>query len=280
MKERPLLHAHIAVFFFGLAGIVARSIPLDAITVVAGRVFFASLSLLVIILLRRHSFRIHSFKHFLFFSLSGIILAAHWGLFFYSVKISSIAIGLLTVSTFPIFAAILEPIFFKEKFKPTTLILGLIALGGIVLVIPDFTPGNNALTGAIAGTAAGLLFAFLSLINRRFVSEYKGTVLAFYQDLFAFVVLLPFVFVIRPEFSLPDIAWLAFLGVFCTGIAHTLFIISLRKLKTATAGILTMLEPVYGILIAIPLFGEIPDLKTVVGGVIILLVAIISSRKS
>lgn len=280
MKERPLLYAHIAVFFFGLAGIIARSVPLDAITVVAGRVFFAALSLLVIILLRRQSFRIHSLRHFLFFSLSGIILAAHWGLFFWSVKISSIAIGLLTVSTFPIFAAILEPIFFKEKFKPKTLIFGLIALGGIVLVIPDFTPGNNALTGALAGTAAGLLFAFLSLINRKFVREYPGTVLAFYQDLFAFVVLLPFVLTIKPVFTLPNIAWLAFLGVFCTGIAHTLFIISLKKLKTATAGILTMLEPVYGILIAIPLFGEIPDLKTVLGGVTILLVAIISSRKN
>ncbi len=280
MKDRPLLYAHVAVFFFGLAGIIARSVPLDAITIVAGRVFFASLSLFLIILLRRQSFRIRSLNHLSFFFLSGMILAAHWALFFWSVKISSIAIGLLTVSTFPIFASVLEPLFFREPFKIRSLLAAFIAMGGIILVIPDFTPGNNALTGALAGTGAGFLFAVLSLINRRFVKEYPGTVLAFYQDSFAFIVLLPFVLFLKPTFTIPDILWLSFLGIFCTGVAHTLFIISLKRLKTATAGILTMLEPVYGILIAIPLFGEIPDVKTVAGGIIILSIAIISGRKS
>ena len=277
-KERSLLYAHIAVFFFGLAGIIARSIPQPSITVVAGRVFFAALSLLIIIAIRKQSLRIHSRNDLLFFLLSGIILAAHWGFFFWSVKISSIAIGLLTVSTFPVFAAVLEPLFFREPFRPKALIASVVALAGIVLIIPDFTPGSDGLTGALAGTFAGLLFAFLSLINRKYVGRYAGTVLAFYQDGIAFIVLLPFVIALKPQITPVEWGGLAFLGVFCTGIAHTLFIISLKKLKTATAGVLTMLEPVYGVLIAIPLFHEIPDMKTIAGGTVILAIAIITGK--
>ncbi|MDD3961669.1 MAG: DMT family transporter [Bacteroidales bacterium] len=271
---RPLLNAHIAVFFFGLAGVVARKIPQQAVIIVAGRVLFASLSLLIILLLRKQSLRILSRKHIFPFLLTGVLLAAHWGLFFWSVKISSIAIGLLTVSTFPVFAAVLEPLFFREPFTWRQLGASFVALVGVVLIIPDFTPGNAALTGALAGTAAGFLFALLSLLNRKYVVLYPGTVLAFYQDTIAFIVLLPFVLVVAPTFSGFDIAALAFLGIFCTGIAHTLFITSLKSLKTATAGILTLLEPVYGVLIAIPLYGEIPGVRTLSGGAVILAITL------
>ena len=279
-KNTALLYTHIAVFFFGLSGVIAKDISQSALIVVAGRVFFASVILLIIALIRRTSLKIASKKDLIPILLMGIILAAHWGLFFWSVKISSVAIGLLTVSTFPIFAAILEPIFFHEKLHFRSVIASIIALIGIGLVVPEFSLSSEGFTGVLAGTGAGFLFAVLSLINRNYINKYPGITLAFYQDLIALVVLLPFVVILQPSISMPDILKLAFLGVFCTGLAHTLFIISLKNLKATTAGIVTMLEPVYGVLLAIPIFGEIPNLKTILGGIVILSVAIYITKFS
>lgn len=282
MKNRniSLLYTHIAVFFFGLAGVIAKDISQNALVVVAGRVFFATLILLIIALFRRTSLKITSKKDLLPILFMGIILATHWFLFFWSVKISSVAIGLLTVSTFPIFAAILEPIFFHEKLQIRFIIASIVALGGIALVVPEFSLSSDGFTGALAGTGAGFLFAVLSLINRNYINKYPGITLAFYQDFIALLVLLPFIVLLKPSVTMPDILKLAFLGIFCTGIAHTLFIISLKNLKATTAGIVTMLEPVYGVLLAIPVFGEIPDLRTILGGIIILSVAIYITKFS
>jgi drug/metabolite transporter (DMT)-like permease len=73
-------------------------------------------------------------------------------------------------------------------------------------------------------------------------------------------------FSIRPM----DFLLLAVLGIFCTALAHVLFIKSLVHIRTQLASIIACLEPVYGILFAFALLGEIPALRTILGGGIIL----------
>jgi len=67
-----------------------------------------------------------------------------------------------------------------------------------------------------------------------------------------------------------DFLLLAALGIFCTALAHVLFIKSLVHIKTQLASITACLEPVYGIIFAFVLLGEIPALRTILGGCIIL----------
>jgi len=59
---------------------------------------------------------------------------------------------------------------------------------------------------------------------------------------------------------------LLILGVLCTAVAHTLFIESLAVLRTQTASVISALEPVYGIVLAALLLGEVPNLRTLLGG--------------
>ena len=86
----------------------------------------------------------------------------------------------------------------------------------------------------------------------------------------AVLILLPFLFILQPNFTTQDIMLLVLLGVVFTGIAHTLFIGGLSHVKAQTASIIASLEPVYGIITAVIFLGEIPTLRVVVGGVIIL----------
>ena len=56
----------------------------------------------------------------------------------------------------------------------------------------------------------------LSLMNRRFSAVYPGSVVCFYEQSAAAVVLLPFVAVMRPAVTGIDITLIAVLGAFWT----------------------------------------------------------------
>jgi len=203
-------------------------------------------------------------------ALMGVILAVHWVTFFQAIQVSTVAIGLLTFSTFPVFVTFLEPFYFRERLELKDILVAFVAVIGVAFVIEEFEIKNSMTQGALWGIASGFTFALLSIMNRKFVKEYSSIIVAFYQDLIATVVLFPFLFLTAPVFRLTDILLLSVLGVIFTGLAHTLFIKGLANVKAQKASIIASLEPVYGIIAAILLLDSIPTLRVILGGLIIL----------
>jgi len=103
--------------------------------------------------------------------------------------------------------------------------------------------------------------------------------IVWYQNWMATLTLLPFVFFEDLSLQVTDVVLLALLGIFCTALAHALFIKSLAHIKTQLASIIACMEPVYGIIFAFVLLGEIPALRTILGGCIILGTIAIASMK-
>jgi drug/metabolite transporter (DMT)-like permease len=270
---RNLLRIHAAVLLFGLAGLFGKLLSLAPIVLVFGRVLFASLTLLVAAGLWRGLLGPLSQRSFLAFAALGILLAVHWTTFFQAVQASSVALALLAFSTFPVFVAFLEPLFFREKWHVADVMLAALALTGVAILMPSFDPGDRAMHGVLWGIASGLTFAFLSLLNRKFVRGHSSITIALWQDVFAAVALLPFVVLERPTFTTRDVLLLLVLGVLCTAVAHSLFIAALHGLKARTASMITCLEPVYGTILAALFLDEVPSMRTVLGGVIVLAVA-------
>lgn len=276
-KYKSLIEIHLAVFLFGLSGLFGKLISLPPFIIVLGRVMFSSIFLYLLLVRMKKNIKLKYPKHYLYMSMMGVLLAIHWGTFFEAIQISTVAIALLTFSTFPIYVTFLEPYFFKEKIKISNLVTAFLALLGVSLIIPRFDFGNNLTQGVIWGTISGLTFAILSLFNRKYVKEYSSIVIAFYEQLTATIVLLPFLFFSKPVFTLRDIFLLILLGVVFTGISHTLFIKGLKNIKTQTSGIISTLEPVYGITFAVFLLKEIPTVSEVFGGSIIIISVIYST---
>ncbi len=276
---KNLVEIHLAVLLFGLSGLFGKFLSLSPTIIVLGRVFFSSIFLLIIILYLKKDMKLKEKKHYLYLIMMGVILALHWSAFFKSIQVSTVAIGLLTFSTFPVFVTFLEPFFFKEEIKLSNIMIAIATLLGVMLVIPTFEFGNHLTQGVIWGIVSGLTYAILSMLNRKFVQDYSGVVIAFYEQLIATLILIPFYFWQRPIFSLQDLLLLVLLGVVFTGISHLLFINSLKNLKTQTAGIISSLEPVYGIFFAIFLIREIPTLREVLGGIVILSTVFYSTIK-
>ncbi|MBU9713164.1 DMT family transporter [Evansella tamaricis] len=277
-KELGLIH--IAVLLFGLSGLFAKWIPLSAHIIVFGRVFFAALFLLMVLLLLKKSIILPTKRSYLPFIVIGGVLALHWGSFFHAIQISSVAVGLVTFATFPVFASLLEPIVFKESYEKRSFVIAACALIGVIFIVPEFDFSNNVTKGAIWGLISAITFAVLSILNRTFVRDFSSIMIGFYQNSFAFIWLIPLVLFFEPvKITVTDVSLLITLGIVFTGIAHVTFIQGLSKVNVRTASIIATLEPVYGILAAAVLLQEIPDMREWIGMIIILSAATYISLK-
>ncbi len=265
-----MLGIHTAVFLFGVAGLFGKLLSLPSLAIVFGRVFLASLALFLALKILKIPLLPEKIP-VLFLSFLGFVLAIHWVTFFHSIQISTVAIGLLSYSSFPIFTVFLEPLFFKEKLIKTNLFLSIVAFFGIAILIPEMEIKNKVTQGILVGLVSGFTFSVLSIFNRKFSQKYSSLLITFYECLSATLFLSPFIFLTKSEFfSFRDIILLLFLGIICTALAHTLFIKGMRHVKAQTASIIATLEPVYGILLAFLLLREIPAIRTIFGGILII----------
>ena len=140
---------------------------------------------------------------------------------------------------------------------------------------------SRTVQGLAWGIASGLTFAWLTLRNRALVPDVGATVLALWQNGFAALWLLP-VLALTFHSVAPtarDVALIVLLGVFCTALAHTLFIASMLRISTHTASVVSILEPVYGIGWAALLLREWPDFRTAAGGALIIGAAVVASAR-
>ncbi len=275
-----MLEIHCAVFLFGMAGLFGKFLALPPLIIVFGRTLFASLCLICITAYFKKNLIIKSKRDIIGLAGLGILLAIHWAAFFYSIQVSSVAVGLLTFSTYPFFVAFLEPCFFKEKLTFFAFFASIFIVVGIALIIPSFDLDNNITQGVFWGIFSGLTFAVLSILNRKYVQTYSALTITFFQNSFAALVLFPSLFFETWELHGGDVFCLMILGIFCTAIAHALFINGLVHVKARFASIVAGLEPVYGIIFAVILFGEVPSLKILSGGSLIMGTALLATLKA
>lgn len=279
-QKKSLLSIHLAVLLFGLAGLFAKWVQLPAVIIVLGRVIFSSLSLFILLKVKKGSIRLESRKDYALMVTAGIVLAVHWTTFMQSIQTSTVAIGTLTFSTFPLFVTFLEPVLFHEKLRASSVVSAFIMLLGVLCIVPEFELGNTMTQGVVWGMICSFTYAVLSLLNRLFMEKYTSSVTAFYEQATASVVLLPTLFVLKPSVTVRDIVVLILLGVVFTAVAHTMYIEGLRHVKVQTAGIISGLESVYGIIAAFLFLGEKPGIKELIGGAVILGVVFYSTRLS
>jgi len=265
-----LLKVHIAVMFFGLSGLFGKWIDLPPALITCGRCVFAFATLFFLILFSKERFTLRKTGHYFVFAGLGLLLALHWCAFFYSIQIATVAVGLLTFSTFPVFTVFLETLFFREKIRWTDIVAASLTVGGVAWMVPTFDLNNSTTVGAIFGSLSGITFAILQILNRKYVQIYSGKLITFYQTGVAALVLLPIASSTAGNFTMPDILMLIALGVLCTATAHSLFISGLLSVKVRTASIIAGLEPVYGIVFAMIFLSETPLWKEICGGMMIL----------
>lgn len=277
-KQQGLWQLHMAVLLFGLSGLFGKVIHQHSLVITWGRVVFSALSLCIWLKIQKENPRSVPGRTKAALAALGALLAFHWSTFYQAIQVSTVAMGLISFSAFPIFVTFLEPLFTGKKPRGRDVALAFVAFGGILLATPLEGEGTLWL-GALWGLLSGFSYALLGLFNQKWVGSLPPAMVSFWEQMWAAVILTPCFLWLRPALSLSDWGGLLLLGVVFTALSHTLFIGSLRTIRAQTASVVSCLEPMYGILLAALFLGEIPSLREVLGGAVVFACAIWGSLK-
>lgn len=208
------------------------------------------------------------------FLLGGILVALHWVTFFHAIKISTISTTLITLSSSAFFVVIIKPFFERKKIEVYELILAVVTILGFVII---FRSEQLYTEGILVALASAVLVALFSVYNSKLITNYSGSKIAFYELFFAGV-FLTFVLFFKNGFSADffiltgsDWMYLTILAVLCTAYPFVVATNLLKKMSPFTIVLTNNLEPVYGILLALVLFGDKERLSApfYIGGLII-----------
>jgi drug/metabolite transporter (DMT)-like permease len=255
--KKNLLILHFTVFIWGFTGILGALISVSAVQMVWYRVLIASITLFVYFKISKTSLKITK-KQFLQFFFTGSIVALHWILFFHAIKVSTVSVTLVCLSSITLFTAILEPLVKKQTIQMADIIIGLLIIFGIYLI---FKFESQYATGIIFGLLAAFTASLFSTANSTFVQKSNPIVIGFYEMAGAFFWITLYrladgtLLTERFDLSAHDWLYLAFLGTVCTALAYVAAVSVMRTLSAFRVALITNLEPVYGILLAFIFFG-------------------------
>lgn len=269
-RARGLIELNVAVVVFAGTAVFAKLIELPVSSIIFGRSAVAAGSLALYALIARKQLRLNGPRDALILLGLGGVLAVHWLSYFRAIQVSTVAVGTIALHTYPIMTVLVEPIFDRKRLHAADALLALVVLAGIIVLVPEFSLSSTVSQGVLWGVLSAILFTVRNLITRRIVQRFSGPAIMFYQIAVTALVLLPFVW---SRGALPGIAreWQRFLvlGTVFTALAQSLYAASLRHLSAKTVSIIATLLPLYSAVVAIIVLGEIPTLRTILGGAIV-----------
>lgn len=279
-KLKSTLHFHFIVFIFGFTAILGKLISIDALSLVWYRMSMASIILGIVLWIKKASFRMTN-KQLGVMGLCGLLIALHWICFFHAIKISNVSITLAILASGAFVTALVEPFFYKRKFIIYEIVLGFMVVIGLAIILDaEYTYVNGMI---YAGLAMIFSVAF-TLINGVVVHRSDARVMSFYQ-LGTGAIFTSLFLSISQGFDVDffsiktsDILWLVLLATICTAYAFVVSISVMRHLSPFSIMLGINMEPVYGILLAVLIFGdsERMDVSFYLGTILILISVMIN----
>jgi drug/metabolite transporter (DMT)-like permease len=276
--HRGLIEINIASLLLGVVPLFVKAIPLGSVSLIFWRSVFGALALGAFLLVRRQWQPLLGRREVMAVAAVAILVAVHWVTYFQAIKVSTVAIGMTALFTYPALTVLIEPLVFGERPRPLDVLLAVLALIGVALIVPSLRLEDGAVQGVLWGVFSAFFFALRNVCYRRYLRRISGGQMMIYQFI---VVMLALVAFIEPVAGMRPSDWalLALLGGVFTGVAHSLFVTSMQSLKAKTVSLIACLQPVYGIILAAIVLLEHPNLRTAIGAAIVLTVAVLESLR-
>ncbi len=257
MLKSSLFRLHFIVFLWGFTAILGKLISTDAYKLVFFRMLFAAVFLYIFQrFILKQSLKV-SKKIFLQLIGIGFLMALHWLLFFYSIKVSNVSIALSCLSLSTLFAALIEPLVFKRKIDRVEIIIGIIIVACISFI---FQAEMIYKEGIIAGIGCALFGTIFSVFNGKIYGKTSSTNIIFYEIFGGWAIISLFFLFSGQIFTFHEISWKDLSLILLLASIFTAYpmleSINLMKYISPFTLILTVnLEPVYGIILAFFIFG-------------------------
>jgi len=274
---RDYFKLHFIVFLWGFTAVLGKLISIPSVEMVFYRTLLAAVGMGALMIFWRTSFSLSSNDLIKLF-LTGIIVAIHWITFFASGKISNPSTSLVGFATCSFWAAFFEPIAKRKKIQFLEVALGLVVLVGLGIILAfDF----QYPLGLFLGVLSGMTAALFSVINSKLVSRINAYTITFYEMVGACLIILLFMPLYKNTFAaqgelnlvptLSDWIYIALMAWACSVYAYAAAINLMKKLSVFFIQLALNLEPVYGIILALLVFGrqEVMSINFYLGTLII-----------
>ncbi len=257
--SKARLQIHFCVMLWGFTAILGKLISLPALQLVWWRVLLVTSALLLIPRVWRGLRAMPAHLRWAYAGI-GVLVSLHWLTFYAAIKLADASVGATCMALGPVFLAFVEPLIAKRKFDPREMLIGIAVVPGVAMVVGGVPAGMRA--GIAVGVVCALLAALFSAFNKRMV-EHGDPLTITCIELGAGTVFLgvlaPLLPHAGPAFVLPDMhdmLLLLALAFGCTLLPFALALVALRHLSAFGTQMVTNLEPVYAIVLAIVLLGE------------------------
>lgn len=206
--------------------------------------------------------------------LSGLFLAIHFTLWFESLRHTTVASSTTIVCTEVIWVSLGYALFLKGKMSLKEIMTIGVTLGGSVLIaFADSGSGGTHLYGDILSLLAAIAVAVYVLIGREVRKTASTTVYTYIVYSSCAAVLLLMCLIQGNAlwgYGISGIIVGLLLAVFSTILGHSIFSWCLKYFSPSFVSASKLCEPVAAAILAGFLFGEIPSVMQIAGGILIL----------
>ncbi|MGE7769106.1 EamA family transporter [Viridibacillus arvi] len=212
--------------------------------------------LFIAILMRKIKFRHWAWKYTFFAALS---MALFQPLFFSSVRLTGVAIGtVVTIGSSPVFAGLIDWLYFKNKPTRTWGVATFLAIVGCVLLFVNKGEATVNPVGIAMALCAGTAFAIYTHVSKALMEKEEALPAVAMTFSISALLLCPISLVYGIEWVGQSANWLplVFMGVFGTSIAYLLFLTGLQKISSSSAVTLSLGEPLTAAILGVFLVGE------------------------
>ena len=261
-STKDYLNLHFVVFLWGFTAILGKLVTIPPVEMVFYRTLLAAFGMGALMLARRESFGV-SGTDVIKLLLTGSVVAMHWLTFFVSINISNPSTALVGFATCSLWAALLEPIVKRQKIQIVEVLLGVVVMAGLYII---FSFDFQYPLGLFFGILSGVTVAIFGVINSLFVKRMRSSVITFYEmsgACLSIALFFPYYQTnLTPDGQLHlnppaiDWLWIAILAFVCSVYAYAVSIELMKRLSVFFIQLSLNLEPVYGIILALLIFGK------------------------
>jgi drug/metabolite transporter (DMT)-like permease len=282
-KLFPSLEALFAVAVWGASFIATKVVLRDISPVTIVWVRFAmGVIILGIAVTARKQFALLNKKEWPYFALLGFLgITFHQWLQSNALQTSEASTTAWIVATTPVFMAILGWFVLRERLGWVKILGILVAFIGVLVIVYDGDLRGISLRsfgkpGDILILISAINWTVFSVLSRRGLKNHPATFMMFYVMLLGWLLTSILFFATQSVSEIQNLtasgwAGLAFLGIFCSGLAYIAWYDALQTLGAAETGVFLYIEPLVTVVVAFFMLSETITLASLLGGGVILL---------
>lgn len=258
---KDYLMLHFVVLIWGFTAILGMLISIPTIEMVFYRTLLAAVGLALVFWWKKTKLGLPK-REMAKILTTGAVISLHWLLFFGAARVSNISVCLAGLATASFWTAFIEPMVNKTQVKWYEVFLGVMIIVGLVVI---FSFELDYWLGLVMSVGSALLGAIFMVINSRLTKRGHPYIITFYEMigacLFTAFVMVGYQVLYAHEGlqlvpTMMDWVWLFILAGFCTVYAFSVSVELMKRLTAFAVNLTVNLEPVYGILLAVLIFGE------------------------